>query len=73
MLDHATPLDDPHDLPDPGSLSVCVYCATLLRFTENLSVERAPDELVQNLSPSDRREVLLLQQAVWLAVMRRKG
>lgn len=39
LLDCATPLQ-PGSAPKPGDFTLCIYCATALRFTDDLSVRR---------------------------------
>lgn len=42
-LDSATSAHG-NDRPSPGDISICIYCATILRFDENLKLGEFPQE-----------------------------
>lgn len=37
--------------PKPGSIGICVYCSTLLRYEPGLTVRQLTDEEVKSLEP----------------------
>lgn len=55
-----------HDsAPEPGCITVCIYCATVLRFGDGLLVlEQATDDELAALPPSDLLLVLSVRAAV---------
>ena len=48
---------DMEAVPRPGDLSICVYCACPLRFTETLGIERLTEEDVKKLPASTQAEL----------------
>jgi hypothetical protein len=55
LVDGATGIDTEY-LPKPGDISVCLYCATVLHFTANGTVERFPNW--RNDLPADGRRLV---------------
>lgn len=54
-LDHATPTD--HDCsPEPGALTVCVGCARILRFDEDLRPRSMTPDQFAELPANVQRE-----------------
>jgi hypothetical protein len=53
LLNAASFLGDEKKIPKPKDLSVCVYCATPLRYKEDLSLELLPEEEFQELQGSE--------------------
>lgn len=43
--------------PQAGTLGICVYCGEYLRFKEDLSVERLPDDVFKAL-PQEHRTIM---------------
>jgi hypothetical protein len=60
-LSGATSVTDRKALPNPGDLSVCMYCAELLEFRKDLTLARLSDRDVAAL-PEEARQALLRAQ-----------
>lgn len=73
VLDSATAADGSAQQPKPGDCTVCMYCATMLRFTRDLSVERLTDAEMRKFPPADREKLLKVQQVAWRLTLERKG
>lgn len=43
-LDAATSIEKEEAVPGPGDLSICLYCATVSRFDDNLKLEQITNE-----------------------------
>jgi hypothetical protein len=52
-LDAATGTDDEPHSPEPGDLSICIMCASILMFDQEL--------IPQKISEDERRQILLEQ------------
>jgi len=59
--------------PNPGDLSVCVYCAGLCQFTATLALERLPAATFEALPADDRAALREHQDAVRAIYARRVG
>lgn len=58
MLDGAGTFAGPIEPPNPGDLTVCIYCAGLLRFGVGLALEAVEgDELILALADPDVRSI----------------
>jgi hypothetical protein len=51
-LDGATNIDDSG--PSPGDFSLCFYCLTKLRFTDDMHFCKASDSDLEELEPAQR-------------------
>ncbi len=73
-LSACTDVNNPDNvtLAKPGDLTVCVYCAAVLQFDEDLKHVVADSEILENLSPDTKQA---LDFAVWTAreVAKSKG
>jgi hypothetical protein len=70
-LDGATAADGSRDKPEPGSLSVCIYCEALLHYDDNLRLaELTPDEF-SALPEESQREITHVLLVLVLKQMRR--
>ncbi len=49
-LDAATAGDGSDVLPKPGDVSLCIECGQILRFTSDMSLEIAPDEVLVEIA-----------------------
>lgn len=56
-LDQATQASDLDEVrvPSEDDLTICVYCASVCRFTASLDLTLASDELIGSLDPDVRR------------------
>lgn len=50
------------DDPSPGDVSVCFYCARLLLFAEDMSIEKLPHGHPAHTDPEVRRVVSLVKE-----------
>jgi len=41
--------------PAPGDFSICIYCATILKFDKNLDLEVLSQKELQDLDPEDSK------------------
>jgi len=60
-LSGASPVEVRDALPDPGDLSVCLYCAELLEFNMDLTLSVLSANTIAAL-PADTRQALLRTQ-----------
>jgi len=64
-LDAATPMDDADQrAPESGDLTICVKCATVLTYDDNMDLQSMTDQDIRQLEPSLAHEVLNHQKAV---------
>lgn len=56
-VDSATNAEDSTDAPRPGDFSICLYCGTILVFTEDLSLRKSAPEDYFDM-PDDFRSAL---------------
>jgi len=64
VLEEASAVDGKPTAPVPGDLSVCLYCARLLQFTEDLDVRVMTEADIAQLPNKTRIEVQLTQWAI---------
>lgn len=71
-VDAVTGIDNPDVQPRPGDVSICFYCATVLRFDTELLLY-APD--ADEVAELKRRDPYLehAQEFMKLVIMRRKA
>lgn len=52
VLDAATSLEDICTKPRPGDITICINCGSVLKFTEDFSLEALSEEEISNLDSS---------------------
>lgn len=50
------------DLPLPGDLTICIGCAGINRYGDDMALEAFPDVLIDTLDPEFREQLLDAQQ-----------
>jgi hypothetical protein len=64
-VDAATPVFDDTVCPKPGDFTICINCATLLIFTEDMGLSVATDSYTRNnLDLDTRAEIAKLQHLI---------
>ena len=56
-IEYATP-------PDPGDISVCIDCLTILRFTKDLSLLELTEAEISRLDPKTLAEVAEIRRMI---------
>lgn len=57
-LTGASGIQDDTSVPEPGDLSICIYCGTILEYEEGFFLHVAPDESLSRLN-SEEPEVYI--------------
>jgi len=60
LLNGATAIDS-DSAPDPGDVTVCIYCGSLMIFEDDLSLRRPQPEEIVEMAGDER--ILAMQQA----------
>jgi hypothetical protein len=53
--------------PDPGDVTICLYCCNLLMFSDDMQLIKFPKVLFSTLSEEMRGKLSKVQQAIALA------
>ena len=76
LLDAATNTENKaNHIPQDGDISICLYCATLLRFNADFSLSRLDPGFVEELKREDYetyQKLLFAQLAVLQTIEQRK-
>ncbi|HTH42901.1 MAG TPA: hypothetical protein VL498_07035 [Terracidiphilus sp.] len=62
-LDAATKVTGNAGGPDPGDLTVCLNCGTILQFTPALALERASRETLSDFLQKEPNNFIMLMRA----------
>ncbi len=62
-LDAATAMHEPAE-PTPGDLTVCIYCASFLQFTDDLDVRPLTESQVGELPDYARIDLQRVRRAI---------
>jgi hypothetical protein len=62
LIDHATSFDN--NTPNPGDITICFYCAEILYFSEDMSVDILPDVLLNEMDEKTRAYISQVQKAI---------
>ncbi len=57
ILDAATAAEGKHEIPNPGDVSVCIYCAGLLVYADDMALTKLSDELFNSIPLEVRLEL----------------
>jgi hypothetical protein len=63
-LDAASSTFDDIAIPKPGDVTICIKCAVVLTFTEDLGLSIATDSYLRELDPDTREKVASVQLAI---------
>ena len=55
---------DSDEQPRPGDLSICIYCAELLQFTDTLGLKRLSDDEIKLLPKDSQEEILVVMRQI---------
>jgi hypothetical protein len=50
--------------PEPGDVTVCFYCVSILQFRDDMSIQLLPDVVVDSFEDSFKKQLRLLQQSI---------
>jgi hypothetical protein len=64
----ATGLESLENIPAPGNFSICLYCAELGIFCDDLSIRRVTREDIAQLPPEDAIELGIMHGRARLAI-----
>lgn len=70
-LDGVTSVRGKDESPDQGDFTLCIYCATPLRFTDGLGLRLATEDDLAELDPTQREGLDHVAQVVGEALARR--
>ena len=62
-LDAATKVSGDHGGPDPGDLTVCLNCGTILQFTPILGLEKASRAVLSDFLDKEPNNFIMLMRA----------
>lgn len=63
-LDAASTLENDDIQPKSGDVSICLYCASFLTFTENLSIRLLTTEEIAELEDNIRIVLMKMRRAI---------
>lgn len=54
-----------HEQPEPGDISICIACASFLRFNDDLSLRMMTEPEVGELSDHTRSELMRMRRVLF--------
>ena len=49
LINASTGIEDENQMPSKGDISICIECASILEFDENLKLKLCPQETINRL------------------------
>jgi hypothetical protein len=53
-VDGATPIDDETATPDPGDVTVCIYCGHVMAYTDDLQLRDLTDAETRDIEADEK-------------------
>lgn len=57
-------LDNEGQDPDPGVITVCVHCASVLKYTEDMDLVQVTDQELDQLEPETIHQLFLITSTI---------
>lgn len=68
VVDSAATVNDNADIPKPKDLTICVYCAAVLQFTDDMDLMLFPKVLFDSLDEEEQDELISLMLMISLKI-----
>lgn len=60
----AVSAEDGVESPQPGDITVCFYCGEILKFSNDMILEKLPQELFDSFEKDFKEEILFIQEQI---------
>lgn len=64
LIDMASSVESPEDKPRPKDFSVCIGCAGVMRYGNDMALEECPDIVIESLPEKERQQILIVVQTI---------